>query len=76
MTVVIDDEELYTALKVEAARNGQPARDIVVQAVREWLDSKANEELRAELGEARQEWEREGGRESGEFFAEVNASSP
>ena len=76
MTVVFEDEGLYTALKVEAARKGQPARDIVAQAVREWLEAKEDEELRAELGEARQEWEREGGRESGEFFAEVNASSP
>ena len=29
MTVVFDDEGLYTALKVEAARNGQHAKDIV-----------------------------------------------
>ena len=33
-------------------------------------------ELRAELEEARREWEREGGREAGEFFAEMDAGSP
>ena len=76
MTVVFEDEGLYPALKVEAARQGQPFKDIVAQAVREWLEAKEDEELRAVLGEARQEWDREGGRESGEFFAEVNASSP
>ncbi len=76
MTVVFEDEGLYTALKVEAARKGQPARDIVAQAVREWLEAQEDEELRADLEEARQEWDRDGGREAGEFFAEVNASSP
>jgi len=37
MTVVFDDEELYTALKVEAARRHAPAKDIVADAVKEWL---------------------------------------
>ena len=76
MTVVFEDEGLYTALKIEAARKGQAAEDIVAQAVREWLEAKEGEELRAELEEARREWEREGGREAREFFAEVDASSP
>ena len=64
MTVIFEDEGLYTALKVAAARSGRPAKDIVAQAVREWLEAKENEELRAELDEARREWEREGGRDS------------
>jgi len=38
MTVVFDDEELYTALKVEAARRHIPAKDIVAEALREWLE--------------------------------------
>ena len=76
MTVVFEDDGLYTALKVEAARKGQPARDIVAQAVREWLEAQEDEELRADVEEARQEWDRDGGREAGEFLAEVNASSP
>lgn len=33
MTVVFDDEELYTALKVEAARTHRPAKDIVADAL-------------------------------------------
>ena len=50
MTVVVDDEELYTALKVEAARNGQSAKDIVVQAVREWLEAKRTMSFEPTLG--------------------------
>ena len=76
MTVVFEDEGLYTALKVAAARSGRPAKDIVAQAVREWLKAKEGEELRAELEEARREWEREGGRDAGEFFAGRDAASP
>ncbi len=75
ITVVFEDEGLYAALKVEAARNGQPAADVVRQAVREWLDAEEDGELRADLAEARQEWKRKGGREAGEFFPEVAAGS-
>ena len=33
MTVVFDDEELYTALKVAAARTHRPAKDLVADAL-------------------------------------------
>ena len=75
MTVIFEDEELYTALKVEAARKGRHAKDIVAEAVREWLESREDEELRAGLEEARGEWERLGGVEAREFFQELNAGS-
>ena len=68
MTVVFDDEELYMALKVEAARRGCPAKDIVAGAVREWLEAREDEELEGELEEARLEWQRQGGVEATEFF--------
>ena len=74
MTVVFDDEGLYTALKVAAVRSGQHAKDIVAQAVRDWLQAREDEELHAGLAESRREWERDGGREAGEFFAELDAA--
>lgn len=43
--VVFHDEELYTDLKVEAARRHMAASDIVAEAVREWLDAREDEEL-------------------------------
>ena len=76
MTIVFDDEGLYTALKVAAVRSGQHAKDIVAQAVRDWLQAREDEELQADLAELRQEWERDGGREAGEFFAELDAAPP
>jgi len=75
MTVVFDDEELYTALKVEAARQGRHAKDIVADAVREWLEAREDEELRSELEEARAEWQRDGGVEATQFFRRLKAGA-
>lgn len=55
MTTIFEDAELYTALKVEAARKGRPAKDIVAEAVRGWSEDNEDEELRDGLDEKRQE---------------------
>ncbi len=65
MTVIFEDEGLYTALKVEAARKGRHAKDIVAEAITEWLEAREDEELRVGLVEARQEWKEKGGRSWG-----------
>ncbi len=75
MTVIFEDEALYTAVKVEAAREGRHAKDIVTEAVSEWLEAREDEELRAGLDEARQEWERDGGVEASEFFKDLKKSA-
>ena len=72
MTIIFEDEELYTALKVEAARKGRYAKDIVAEAVREWLEAREDEELRTGLEETRQEWQLQEGVEASEFFRNVN----
>ena len=73
LKVVFEDEGLYTALKVAAVRSGQHATDIVTQAVREWLLAREDEELQNGLAESRRRWKRDGGREAGEFFFELDA---
>ncbi len=75
MTVIFENEALYTALKVEAARTGRHAKDIVAEAVSEWLEAREDEELGAGLEEARQEWGRQGGVEANEFFRDLKAAS-
>ena len=75
MTVIFEDETLYTALKVEAIRKGRHAKDIVAEAVREWLEAREDEELQAGLEEARDEWASQGGGEAGEFFRDLKDSS-
>ncbi len=64
MTVVFDDEELYNALQQEASRRGRPTKDIVAEAVQEWLEAREDEELRAELAQALAEWQQLGGLEA------------
>lgn len=43
MTIVFDDEELYTALKVEAAKTHRPAKDIVADALHLIFEATAEE---------------------------------
>jgi hypothetical protein len=68
MTIVFDDEEMYVALKAQAARQGRPAKDVVAEAMQEWLERKEDEALRQELDEARKEWREKGGVEAKTFL--------
>lgn len=71
MTVVFHDEELYTDLKVEAARRHIAASDIVAEAVQQWLDEKESEELLPLHLEAIAEYEQKGGRPWSEVKREI-----
>ena len=62
MTVVFHDEDLYTYLKVEAARRHMPASEIISDAVSEWLESREDAELIPVIESVRSEWNKEGGR--------------
>ena len=75
MTVVFDDEELYIALKVEAARTGRHAKDIVAEALIEWLEAKEDQELSQGLDAVREEWRRDGGTEASVFFDQLKAGT-
>lgn len=71
MTVVFHDEELYTSLKVEAARRHMAASEIVAEAVREWLESREDAELLPAIEAARAEWRERGGRPWSEVEREL-----
>jgi hypothetical protein len=43
MTIVFDDEELYTTLKVESARSHRPAKDLVADALALLFEATAEE---------------------------------
>ena len=73
MTVVFHNEELYTDLKVEAARRHMAASEIVAEAVQEWLDAKEDEELLPLLEESIKEYEQKGGRPWSEIEKEWEA---
>ena len=61
MTVVFDDEELYTAIKVAAARLHVPAKDLVAEAIREWFELQEDLEDLPIIRERLAAYEREGG---------------
>ena len=69
LTVVLDDEGLYTAIEAEAKTTGHTVQDIVIQALRQWrADCEPDARERTELAEARREWEEKGGMEAHAFF--------
>ena len=71
MTVVFHNEELYTYLKVEAARRHIPASDIVADAVHEWLEKQEDAELVPVVEAGRAEWNEKGGRPWSEVEQEL-----
>jgi hypothetical protein len=73
MTVVFHDEDLYTYLKVEAARRHTAASEIVTDAVRQWLENREDAELLPVIKEARAEWKAKGGRPWIEVEQEMDA---
>jgi hypothetical protein len=63
ITILFDDERLYRELKTEAAKEGRPVKDLVAEALSDWLrrrtalsQSERERRLRAlqELDELRQ----------------------
>jgi hypothetical protein len=62
MTVVFHNEELYTELKVAAARRNTAASDIVSDAVAQWLENREDAELLPVIEATRAEWKKKGGR--------------
>ena len=74
LTVVVDDE-LYAAVTAEAARLKRPLKDIVAEALHEWLEALEDAELMPLVEEARAEWEKHGGIEASEFFRQLDAEA-
>jgi hypothetical protein len=37
ITVLFDDEQIYRDVKAEAAKEGRPVKDVVSEALRDWL---------------------------------------
>jgi hypothetical protein len=62
------DDDLYTATKVEAARHSRKLREVVADAVAEWLEVQEDLELGKLADEAMAEYDENGGLEAGEFF--------
>jgi len=55
MTVIFKDENIYTHLKVEAAKRDINASDIISEAVVEWIESREDIELAPLINESQKE---------------------
>ncbi len=75
VTLDLQDEALYRAIKVEAARLGRTVRDIVEEALEQWLEKLEDEEDIAAAEAAHAEYEREGGIDAEEFFRTLAAET-
>jgi len=40
VTVLFDDEQIYREVKAEAAKEGRPVKDVVAEALKDWLRSR------------------------------------
>jgi hypothetical protein len=73
VTFDIADPDLYRAIKVEAARSDRSVREILEEALAEWLQRREDAEDRESAAEALAEYARDGGTPAGEFFGVLAA---
>ena len=77
LTLVLDDDSLYSAIEAEAISTGCAVQDVIVQALREWrTDAELDVEERDEVEKARREWEEQGGMEAQAFFDSLREEEP
>jgi plasmid stability protein len=69
------DDELYRAIKVEAARRDRSVREIVDEALEAWLARAEDAEDAASARDALAEYRRDGGTAAEEWFAERAAET-
>lgn len=69
------DQDLYRALKVEAARADRSLRDVVTEALGAWLERAEEDEDRASAAGALEEYSRDGGESAEAFFGTLAAET-
>ncbi|HEV2005810.1 MAG TPA: ribbon-helix-helix protein, CopG family [Candidatus Limnocylindrales bacterium] len=69
------DQELYRAVKVEAARSDRSVREIVEEALEAWLERAEEDEDRTSAEAALAEYGRDGGESAESWFSKVAAET-
>ena len=76
MKVTFDlDQDLYRAIKVEAARTERSVREIVEEALEAWLAHTEEDEDRRSAQTALDEYRRDGGESAESWFSKVAAET-
>ena len=69
LTLVLENDDLYTALEAAATKHDCSVQEIAIEAVKQWLLDMEQDELEmAEIEAASREWWKNGGVEADEFF--------
>lgn len=69
------DEDLYRAVKVEAARTDRSVRDVVAEALGAWLATAEEAEDRDSAEAALQEYQQDGGESAAAWFERMAAET-
>lgn len=76
MKITLDvDPELYRAVRVQAARTDRSVRDVVAEAMTQWLERTEEAEDRESAAAALEEYRRDGGAAAAEFFEHLAAEA-
>ena len=69
LTIIINDDALYSALEDEAASSNRTVEEVAIDAIELWkMDSELDAEERAEVEAAINDWKKNGGVEAEAFF--------
>lgn len=68
VTIALRDDALYRAVRIRAAESGRQIRDVVEEALGEWLERQEDAEDVAAAGEALAEYDADGGEAADAFF--------
>lgn len=73
VTIAFRDDVLYRAARVRAAESGRQIRDVIEEALREWLERQEDAEDIEASREALTEYEAHGGEDADAFFRRMVA---
>lgn len=73
VTIALRDDALYRAVRIRAVESGRQIRDVIEEALREWLERQEDAEDLALGGEALAEYEATGGEDADAFFERMVA---
>ena len=69
MTIILNDDALYSALEDEAASSNRSVEEVAIEAIDLWkTDSELDAEEHLEVEAAIKDWKQNGGMEAGAFF--------
>jgi plasmid stability protein len=73
VTVALRDDALYRAVRIRAVESGRQIRDVIEEALRDWLERQEDAEDVEAANEALAEYDAHGGEDADAFFRRMVA---